>query len=378
MATASPTRLLLAFALAGLLTHVYPVAGAFSYYEIHCRRKPWKWNTNATVPKDGIYVFSLRADPLGWNKDQMFDLEINGNNVFSAIAKGLKSSATAAVPVMAGDNVTVVGVCQGDAALSVAFVSPLTSAYTTAMSGATSIGVKPVSFQKKLTAEGWESIDTVTSFTVPTTGIYWVAARPVPGTGTTLVDVMNGQERLFTVCAETTTYEKTGKAVSTSAAFHLMTGSTLELKLRSHSRWVTAKTMLSFVHLVGNQQPYAGNHYIAFTGRPASNKDYSSSSNIAFERATTDYGGLYSNKVITIPIGGVYLISLRPDPKYCYPLSLKLHVNSDPEPKWIAYSELSTSGQSVALKFVKGDTLSVRTWGRVESDSLWSVAFVQP
>ena len=372
---------LLVFLLVVLLTRESLGDGAFSYFEIHCRRKPWKWNTIASVPKDGIYFFSLRADPGGGTKNATLVLKRNGTPMFSAVAEGLPSSASVAAPVKAGDDLEVVGLCKDEATVSAAFVSPLNGVYSTVMAKAVSHGQNTlVKFNSVLTLNGWEDdADTFTTLTVPTTGIYWVAARPVPGVGTTVVHVINGDTRLLTIHGETTPYLSTGKAVSTSAAFYLTALSTLALKLKSKYRYTTAGTMLSFVHLVGNQKPNTGNHrHIAFTGTPRATREYPRKSNVAFDNAVTNHGSLYSNRQIRIPVDGVYLISLRPDPKPAWPLDLKLHINSNPAPTWIAYSVLVQSGQSVALRLERNNVLVVKTGGRVETHSLWSVAFVQP
>ena len=341
----------------------------------------WK---QLTVPTDGIYIVSVSAYPCyhcGYNLYATLNLKSrNGFSViFTVVGYTIISHNEVAMALKQNDLLTlsVRGSKQGPSSFSIAYVSGLDGSYTTVFTTSSSSSAVP-QFNRQLVGYSWRMLrgNQVSSFSVPTTGMYWVTARVVPMSYTASLSVTNEQgtftSHLFTV----TSQEK--QSVSCSGAFHLRAGSVVKAK-NVHSSGLGRNVVLSFVYLKGNTRPHTGsNEHIAFTGTLSSVQWRRYNQIITFPSHLTNYGYLYGRSGrITIRTSGSYMISLRADPRKDVSVIFDLVVNGNV--KWSSSSEDGvSSGQTIPLVLKAGDTLKVvaHATGVFEAGSLFSIAFL--
>jgi len=122
-----------------------------------------------------------------------------------------------------------------------------------------------VTYTNMLMPIGWtnvKSVDKQTTFSLSSTGMYWVTARPNPYTGNPVtLKVKTGSKILFTV------YSEKAKSVSASGAFHLRKYDTIWMVTQGGVTY-EPQTLLSAVYLAGNKKPktYPFEH-LAFTAK---------------------------------------------------------------------------------------------------------------
>ena len=339
----------------------------------------WK---QVTVPADGIYIVSVSAYPCYHCGSNLYaSLTIKSRygfgTIFNVDGYFIVSHTEVAMALRRNNLLTlsVRGSMQGPSSLSIAYVSGLDGSYTTVFT--TSSSAVP-HFNKELLDTSWRLLrgNQGTSFSVPTSGMYWVTAKVVPLYLTTSLSVTNEQgtftSHLFTV----TSQEKL--SVSCSGAFRLRAGSVVKAK-NLHSSAISRDAVLSFVYLKGNRRPHTGSaEHIAFTGILGSVQRRRYNQIITFPSHLTNYGYLYGrNGQVTIRTSGSYMICLRADPRKDVSIILDLVVNGNV--KWSSSSEDGvSSGQTIPLVLKSGDTLKVVTHatGVLEADSLFSIAFL--
>lgn len=102
-------------------------------------------------------------------------------------------------------TLSVRGSMQGPSSFSIAYVSGLDGSYTTLFTTSSSVVPR---FNMELLDKSWRLLHSnqVTSFSVPTSGMYWVTAKVVPLYLTTSLSVTNEQgaftSHLFTVTSQ--------------------------------------------------------------------------------------------------------------------------------------------------------------------------------
>ena len=339
-----------------------------------------KWDSQV-IPKDGIYLVSVRADPCAGCTlvlNVVCQCPEKGGLMFAVIGEGIVSHAEVAVGLRKNDTLFIERVDEGERAtmVSIAYVAELDSLYTTVRSDLLSYGT-PVWYTHRLTNMGWKSVShSHTFFNVPITGIYWVTARPIQSDSRMVLTAWNGARELFRAFGE-----GLQTTASVSGAFHMEAGTSIFTTMQTGDFIIFhVYTLLSFVYLAGNKEPNTTPHnHLAFTGRPISSQRSSPPLTIDFNFAMTLYGDMKSGHDVRIRKTGSYMISLRPFIFDSRSLRFDLHVNGIV--RWSAYIDSGvSSGQTVALPLRLGDLLHVLSEESVliSHQSLFSVAFLQP
>ena len=184
---------------------------------------PNKVTAAQVIPKDGVYLISVIADP---SKGCVLTLQVSckcheGERfILIAIADRIYSHAEVAAGLMKNDELfmKIKGEFEAASSLSVVYVAELNREfYFTAKNMRTDRN--HVTYTNMLMPIGWtnvKSVDKQTTFSLSSTGMYWVTARPNPYTGNPVtLKVKTGSKILFTV------YSEKAKSVSASGAFHL-------------------------------------------------------------------------------------------------------------------------------------------------------------
>ena len=290
------------------------------------------------------------------------------------------SHAEAAVALKQNDTLTlyVHGWAQAATSFSVAYVSGLDGHYTTVVTTSASNSAL-LHFNMQMVDNSWSGLfgNQSSSFSVPTTGMYWVTARIVPVSIDVVIRITTENSTstriLFNV------YGEKYRAVSCSGAFRLSSGSVVKAENPSTAMYAT-ETTLSFVYLEGNGKPHTDpDEHIAFTGSLTSKLQRGHHQVVPFPDHLTNYGRLYTNNGrITIHRSGSYMISLRPNPPADVSAEFLLVVNH--KIRWGSHSEEGVpSGQTVPMVLEANDTVVVITHNTpvVETGSLFSIAFLR-
>ena len=338
-----------------------------------------------TVPADGIYVVSVSVDSCYGCRpvlDARVTLRRPGFSLdfFTVYAMDIVSNAQAAVALKKNDTLTlaVYGSMKDPDSFSVAYVSGLDGHYTTVVI-TTYTDSALLHFDQQLTAKSWSdsSGNQASSFSVPTTGMYWVTARVVPISIETVIRVTTENSTsnriLFDIFGEKS------RSVSCSGAFRLSAGTVVKVKTTIKAKY-TMGTMLSFVYLEGNRKPYTGpDEHIAFTGTLIRKLRNSNHRLIPFLDRLTNYGRLYDpDGDISIRKSGSYIISLRSDPPFYTATKVDLLVNGGL--KWRFFSMMGVpSGQTISLVLKAKDQIKIinHITHNFESGTLFSIAFLR-
>ena len=339
-----------------------------------------------SVSKDGIYIvsasvgcYSCRPAP-----HARVTLRRRGYSLvlFSVFAEDISSNVVAAIALKQNDELTLVayGIFVEPQFFSVAYVSDLNGHYTTVVTTSVSNSYL-LHFDMQLAANSWNSVsgNQSSSFSVPTTGMYWVAATVVPISKDVTIRVTTENSTsariLFNV------YGEKYRSGSCSGAFYLSAGSVVKAKNLLKTTY-TEDTILSFVYLQGNRKPDTGrDEHIAFTGIVTSELNHKEDHKvISFPGHLTNYGRLYTNDgYIIIRRSGSYIISQRTNPPTDAITRVKLVING--KPKYTFTSQIGVpSAETVVLDMKANDTfkfISEKT--RIfQPGTLLSVAFLQP
>ena len=178
----------------------------------------WK---KQTVPTDGMYIVSVFALPCYhcWPVVYLTVFLERRNffmHIFTVTADSMASHTEVAIALKQNDLLSLYesGSVQHPSSFSIAYVSGLDGSYTTVYtSSVTSFAVPQ--FNRLLEGSSWRMLrgNQASSFSVPTTGMYWVTARVVPMSYTASLIVTNelsgSASPLFTVLGE----KKTGRLV---------------------------------------------------------------------------------------------------------------------------------------------------------------------
>ena len=156
----------------------------------------WK---NVSVPADGIYIVSLTVDS-SYGPPAPIPVSLRRRDFkldyFITYAMSIVGHAEAAVALKKNDTLTVFvdGWAHVVTSFSVAYVSGLDGHYTTVVTTSDSNSTI-LHFNKQLTANSWSGLsgNQSSSFSVPTTGMYWVTARVMPISSYVIMSV--GPER---------------------------------------------------------------------------------------------------------------------------------------------------------------------------------------
>ena len=234
----------------------------------------------------------------------------------------------------------------------------------------------PIYYSIQLTPKGWIDLKNPalqTTFRIPTTGMYWVAARPKTFLESITVSVRIKSKVLFTVYAEDT------KTVSTSGAFRLAAGS--EISMVTDGKVVyEPHTLLSLVYLAGNKKPntYPFEH-LAFTARFDSTSRVVAKEVLQFKHVLTNYGYINVDGYTEIRRTGSYMVSIRPDPESTTLVIVNLYVNGTFY--WAIYAEEGVPvGATISLSLQVGSYLEVRNSkvSELGTGTMFSIAFIQP
>ena len=261
---------------------------------------------------------------------------------------------------------------------SVAYVSGLDGHYTTVVTTSASKSAI-LHFNKQLTANSWSGLsgNQASSFSVPTTGMYWVTAIVVPVSFDVVIRVTTENSTsnriLFDVWGEK------GRSVSCSGAFRLSAGTVVKVKTTIRATY-TSGTMMSFVYLEGNRKPYIGpDDHIALTGTVKGKLQNNNHRLIPFLHHLTSYGRLYvPDGDISIRKSGSYMISLRPDPPANATTKIDVLVNGRFKRKFISRMGVP-SGQTISLVLKAKDQIKVinHMTHYFAKGTLFSIAFLR-
>ena len=193
--------------------------------------------TSQSISYDGVYILSVRADPF---PDHNLELRLYywsytpfsiHNYIFTAYGQKVIGTAEVAISLRSDDMVLLksYGRIRSQNSLSVAYVSNRVEGFCRT-AGVTGRSSSPILYSKMFMVDIWENLSQKkTSFVVPATGIFWVTMRPNTDGDPITVNVINeGKDKsrfLFDV------YTKQKKAISCSAAFYLINGSTIKTTL---------------------------------------------------------------------------------------------------------------------------------------------------
>ena len=252
------------------------------------------WNS-VVIPKDGVYLISVIADPSG---GCVLTLQVSckcheaERFILIAIADRIYSHAEVAAGLKKNDELfmKINGEFEAASSLSVVYVAELNSFYLTAKNMRWT-DRSPVTYTNMLMPIGWTSVkpvDKQTTFSLSTTGMYWVTARPNPYPGNPVtLKVKIGSKILFTV------YSEKAKSVSASGAFHLKKYDTIWMVTQGGVTY-EPQTLLSAVYLAGNKKPnsYPFEH-LAFTAKYDKPLHSAAKGVLQFKSVLADYGYMY-------------------------------------------------------------------------------------
>ena len=235
----------------------------------------------------------------------------------------------------------------------------------------------PVTYTNMLMPIGWTSVkpvDKQTTFSVSTTGMYWVTARPNPYPGNPVtLKVKIGSKILFTV------YSEKAKSVSASGAFHLKKYDTIWMVTQGGVTY-EPQTLLSAVYLAGNKKPntYPFEH-LAFTAKYDKPLHSAAKEVLQFKHVLTDYGYMYIDGYTEIRRTGSYMVSIRPDPESASLVIVTFYLNG--KLYWVVYAEEGIPvGATICIFLKVGSYLEVRSEKATTlgDGSMFSIAFLQP
>ena len=371
------TRWLLVLIL-WLLPWLQMAKSGFSYQQFQSSPT---WNTPMVIPKDGVYLVSIIVDPCdNCHSTLQLYCQCQGKELyfFTAYGRRISSHAEVATGLKKNDKLILknVGEIKSSSSLSVVYVAELNSFYITVMNGLLWTEKSPVVYTTQLGPKGWINLknpNKKTTFRIPTTGMYWVTARPKPYLEPLTASVRIKSKVLFTVYAENT------KTVSTSGAFRLAAGSEISMVTDGEVTY-EPHTLLSLVYLAGNKKPstYPFEH-LAFTAAYEKTRRVKAQEVLLFPHVLTNYGYIYIDGYTEIRRTGSYMVSIRPDPETDSLVIVNLYVNGGFY--WVIYAEKGVpTGATITLSLQVGSYLEVRnsagTWlGR---GTMFSIAFIQP
>ena len=343
------------------------------------------WNPTVIIPKDGIYLISVIADPCkGCVLTVQVSCKCHGGERFIviAIADRIYSHAEVAAGLKKNDKLflKIRGKVEEASSLSVVYVAAPPGFYYTAKNDIKTEN-NPVTYTTKLTPNGWSKLknaNKVTTFVILKTGMYWVTARVNPLSKTIIEAVQRGtvlkreSDNLFLIYAEK------GKAVSASGAFRLKAGITVWTV--TEGGIYEAQTLLSILYLSGNKKPntYPFQH-LAFTAKYDGNRYSAAQEVLQFKQLQTHFGYIHLDGYTEIRRTGSYMISVRPDPQSATIVIMTLYVNGTF--RWGLYAEEGVPvGATISLSLQAGSYLEVRsrTATTLGSGTMFSVAFIQP
>ena len=343
----------------------------------------WR-NADVVIPKDGIYLVSVIGDPCpGCVTVLKVSCRCQGRKDFivQANSKDIYDHAQVAVPLKKGDTLFVSNGptrAKEYGSLAVLYVAELNSFYITAMNSRLA-HISPITYTVEYTLNaGWRKLkdfDRITTFDIPTTGLYWVTANVVPD---------HDKYMLVKVCSGSGTstllhlYVKKVKPVSASGAFWLRAGGALFMITKGGSYQTT--TFLSAVYLAGNKKPntYPFEH-MAFTAWIRAKQTMRAKQLIDFQKVKIDYGSMYVDGYTQIRRTGSYMVSLRPHPENSTELMMSLYVNGTIY--WTVFAQQCVPvGVTISLQLQVGSYLEVRARNEAlyGGGTLYSIAFIQP
>ena len=272
-----------------------------------------------------------------------------------------------------------VGKLEAWSSLTVVYVADLNSFYISVLN-ALRTNNSPVTYTYRFTPNGWSTLNNtnkITTFNIPTTGMYWVTARPNPMSKRVYMTVKIGSKDLFTVYAEKQ------KAVSTSGAFRLTAHSTIWMSANGGANYEPV-TYLSFVYLAGNKKPYTYPfEHLAFTAQYDVRRYSAAQEVLQFQRVLTNYGYIHVGGYTEIRRTGSYMVSIRPYPESTSTVTVTLYVNG--KSHWVMYAEEGVpAGATISLSLQVGSYLEVRskttttTTTTLGGGTMFSIAFIQP
>ena len=235
------------------------------------------------------------------------------------------------------------------------YVGELNSFYITVMNGLYWSDKNPVQYTSQLTPTGWTRLKdpvTQTTFTISTTGMYWVTARAKPYEKPITMAVRIGSNDLFKVFAEK------ARSVSASGAFYLKSGSKIQAVTQGGVIY-EPQTLLSAVYLAGNKKPntYPFEHLV-FTATYDRTLYSEPRYVMQFKRVLTDYGYMYIDGYTEIRRTGSYMVGIRLDPESSFTRGAVLYVNG--AGLWAVYAEDGVpTGVTVSLSLRAGSYLKL-------------------
>ena len=339
------------------------------------------WNTPMVIPKDGVYLVSIIVVPCdNCQSTLQVYCQCQGRKIYFLTAYGrrISSHAEVAADLKKNDKLILknVGEIKSSSSLSVVYVAEPNSFYITMMNGFLWTEQSPVVYTAQLGPKGWTTLrnpSKKSTFRIPTTGMYWVTARPKPYLDPVTASVRIKSKVLFTVYAEDT------KTLSTSGAFRLAAGSEISMVTDGKVTY-EPHTLLSFVYLVGNKKnnTYPFEH-LAFTAVYEKPRRVKAQEVLLFPHVLTNYGYLYIDGYTEIRRTGSYMISIRPDPETDSLVIVNLYVNGTFY--WVMYAENGVpTGATISLSLQVGSYLEVRNSqvSELGTSTMFSIAFIQP
>ena len=339
------------------------------------------WNTPMVIPKDGVYLISLVVHPCESCPGIMkLYCQCQGKKAYFFTAHGelISGHAEVATGLKKKDKLILknVGGLESSSSISVVYVAELNSFYITVMNDLIWTKQSPVYYSIQLTPKGWISLKNPAlqaTFRIPTTGMYWVTARPKTFLESITVSVRIKSKVLFTVYAENT------KTVSTSGAFCLAAGSEISMVTDGEVIY-EPHTLLSLVYLAGNKKPntYPFEH-LAFTADLGFSRSVVAQEVLQFKHVLTDYGYMYVDGYTEIRRTGSYMVSIRPDPESSILVVVNLYVNGTFH--WAIYAEEGVPvGATISLSLQAGSYLEVRSSkvSELGTSTMFSIAFILP
>ena len=342
---------------------------------------PTGWDSAMVIPDDGVYLVSLIVDPCAGCFSSLAvytQRHWKERYLFTAFSSGVYTHAEAAIGLRRLELLYTKtnGKVESASSFSVVYVAELSSYHVTAMNAKYWSAATPVLYTRLLSPYGWIDLknpDKKTTFSIPTTGMYWVTARPKPWRKSIILSVRIQFGVLFTVYAEE------AKPVSASGAFRLTSGSTIWTTTQGGGTY-EPHTLLSVVYLAGNKKPntYPFEH-LAITATFKEVRRVKAQEVLLFPRVLTNYGYIHVEGYAEIRRTGTYMVSIRPDPETSSLVIVNLYVNGGFS--WVIYAEKGIPvGATISLSLQAGSYLEVRnsagTW--LGSGTMFSIAFIQP
>ena len=371
------TRWLLVLML-WLLPWLQMVKSGFSVLRFKTDRT---WDSPLVIPEDGVYLVSVSADSCkGCMSNLYVYCHCHGKYraIVTAFGDRIYGHAEVAALLKKNDRLVLKSTegIEAWSSFSVVYVAALNS-FSITVQNTRWTDRNPVTYTLTLTVEGWKQLqfsDRVTTFYIPTTGMYWVTARPNPDTRPGLTTtVKSGSKDLFTVYAEKQ------KAVSTSGAFRLTARSMIWMSADGGANYEPA-TYLSAVYLPGNRKPYTYPfEHLAFTAEYDVRRYSAAQEVLQFQRVLTNYGYIHIGGYTEIRRTGSYMISIRPYPESTSTVTVTLYVNG--KSHWVMYAEQGVpAGATISLSLQVGSYLEFRskTATTLAIHTMFSVAFIQP